>query len=68
MVGMQKRAKELQRIIETEVKNDPNKLYSFEAFKNNLSKTESVGGNAKAVGILELMQGRRRFLEQQLEM
>lgn len=62
------RAKELQRIIEIEVKNDPNKLYSFEAFKNNLSKTESVGGNANAVGILELMQGRRRFLEQQLEM
>lgn len=62
------RAKELQRIIEVEVKNDPNKLYSFEAFKNNLAKTENVGGNAKAVGILELMQGRRRFLEQQLEL
>ena len=62
------RAKELQRIIESSVKEDPNKLYSFEAFKNNLAKTEGVGGNAKAVGILELMQGRRRFLEQQLEM
>lgn len=62
------RAKELQRIIESEVKNDPNKLYTFEAFKNNLSKTENVGGNARAVGILELMQGRRRFLEQELEL
>ncbi|MEZ4885832.1 MAG: CotH kinase family protein [Chitinophagales bacterium] len=62
------RAKELQRIIEVEVKNDPNKLYSFEAFKNNLATTENLDGNTKSVGILELMQGRRRFLEQQLEM
>jgi len=62
------RAKELQRIIEIALKEDQNKIYSFEAFKNNLSKTESVGGSAKAVGVLELMQGRRRFLEQQLEM
>ncbi len=62
------RSKELQRIIEKAVQEDSNKLYSFEAFKNNLSTTESVGGNTKAVGILELMQGRRRFLERQLEM
>ena len=57
-----KRAKELQRIIDFFVKGDENKLYSYEEFKNNLSKT-SVAGKSKIVGITELMMARTKYLE-----
>ena len=57
-----KRATEIQRIIDFFVKSDENKLYPYEEFKNNLTKT-SPAGKSKIVGITELMNARTKYLE-----
>jgi hypothetical protein len=57
-----KRAKEIQTMIDSYVKNDENKLYSYEAFKQNL-ETSSDAGKSKIIGINELMTKRTEFLK-----
>lgn len=56
-----KRAKEIQARIEQEVKNDPNKLYSYEAFQANLDSA-AYAGKTEIYGIAELMTGRSAYL------
>lgn len=51
------RAQELQAIVDTAVLNDPNKLYSYTDFQNNLTATASG-----SVGITELMIPRWTYL------
>ena len=58
-----KRAKELQTLIDSYVKNDNNKLYSYEAFKQNIDLS-SDAGKSKIVGLGELMTKRSDFLKQ----
>ena len=56
-----KRAKELTQLIDNQVKEDKNKHYAYDEFKDNLTK--SVGnGNEKVIGIEELMKARTAFL------
>ncbi len=57
-----KRAKEIQTTIDSYVKNDENKLYSYESFKQNL-ETSSDAGKSKIIGINELMTKRTDFLK-----
>ncbi len=55
------RAGQLHAIIDTEVQNDPNKLYSYNWFTNNL--TNDVGFGPQVIpGIQSLMQERIAFL------
>lgn len=56
-----KRAEEIQAMIQEEVKNDPNRLYSFEDFQRNMHSTTDVG-NSEIIGIEELMKARTRSL------
>lgn len=56
-----KRAQELQRQIDFYVKNDKNKLYPYEAFRQNLNTTTSAG-KSNIIGITELMQARTKYL------
>ena len=58
-----KRSKEIQTLIDTYVKNDENKLYSYEAFKQNIDLS-SDAGKSKIIGITELMSKRSDFLKQ----
>ncbi len=55
------RARTIQSAIDFYVQNDPNKLYSYEAFKNNLQATE-LAGKSKIIGIKELMETRITYL------
>ncbi|RMG82236.1 MAG: hypothetical protein D6714_11660 [Bacteroidetes bacterium] len=57
----EKRAREIQDFIDEEVKNDPNKLYDYAAFKNNLTQTVSAG-KTKIIGLTELMDKRAKYL------
>ena len=66
------RALEIQSIIDAEVKADPNKLYTYNNFLDNIDN--SIGGsgppgpgNQTIVGIAELMEGRLTFLNAQPE-
>ena len=54
-------AKKVQGIIDEEVMNDPNKLYSYEDFKKNLYESVSIG-YSEIIGIEELMEGRNEYL------
>ncbi|HMO38256.1 MAG TPA: CotH kinase family protein [Saprospiraceae bacterium] len=56
-----KRAKALQALIDKEVQQDPHKLYSYEAFHQNLSATADANGQP-IVGIAELMEKRAEYL------
>lgn len=56
-----KRAEEISKLIEQEVKADPNKLYSFEAFEKNLNETVNADGTP-IIGVAELMQKRTEYL------
>ena len=56
------RAKEIQAVIRTEVQNDPNKLYSFDAFTANIDATTDAGGTP-IIGLTELMEARVEYLE-----
>lgn len=56
-----KLAKKIRDIIEKEVENDPNKLYDYEGFRQNLVYTVPTG-YSKATGIVELMEKRTGYL------
>jgi CotH kinase protein len=56
------RAKELQKQIDFYVKNDDKKLYSYEAFLQNIEQS-SEAGKVKIIGIKELMSARTAFLK-----
>ncbi len=58
----EKRAKAIQQIIDYHVKNDTNKLYTYEDFKKNLNETTKAG-KTPIVGITELMKPRIAYLE-----
>jgi hypothetical protein len=57
----EKRAKEIQQIIDEEVKADPNKLYDYAGFQKNINKTADAG-RSKIIGIKELMEKRSEYL------
>ncbi len=56
-----KRAKELQQFIDKQVQQDSQKLYTYEAFHQNLLQTVSAD-ESEIVGIEELMTKRTEFL------
>jgi hypothetical protein len=56
-----KRAKEIAQLIDSQVNEDKNKHYSYQDFKDNLTKTVGTGAD-KMVGIEELMKKRTEFL------
>ena len=56
------RCAELEKFIENEVKNDPNKLYGFDDFKKNFNETVKVEG-AEIIGLNELMDARVEYLK-----
>ncbi len=58
----EKRGKAIQRIIDRYVKDDTNKLYTYEDFKSNLNESAKAG-KTPIVGITELMSGRIEYLE-----
>ena len=55
------RAKAIQYLVEQEVMNDINKLYTFEQFKQNLTATSTIG-KYQIIGIQELMEARKNYL------
>ena len=55
------RAEAIQRVVDSAVQQDLNKLYSYEAFKSNLNNTSDAGGT-KIIGVVELMEGRKSYL------
>lgn len=55
------RAREIQAVIEGEVKKDDKKLYSYDSFKRNLDST-AYAGKTEIFGIAELMEGRTKYL------
>ena len=55
------RAKQIQALIDEEVKNDPEKLYSYKGFRDNLKKTVSTG-YGEAIGLEELLKARTEYL------
>lgn len=58
-----KRAQELQKFIDKSIQEDPQKLYSYEAFQQNLQQTVAAD-ESQIVGITELMSKRTAFLLQ----
>jgi CotH kinase protein len=56
------RAREVQSQIDFYVKEDKNKLYSYEAFKQNMDASADAG-KSKIIGITELMQKRTEILK-----
>lgn len=56
-----KLAENMQATIRDAVKEDPNRLYSFEDFEKNLRQTTDIG-NTKIIGIEELMKSRTETL------
>jgi hypothetical protein len=56
-----KRAREIHKIIDPLVKEDENKLYSYEDFRKNLAETTQAGG-AAIIGLEELMKPRTEYL------
>ncbi|MEM6964193.1 MAG: CotH kinase family protein [Bacteroidota bacterium] len=58
----EKRAKEIQAIIDAEVQKDANKLYTYEDFKKNFEGTTKAG-KTPIIGITELMKPRIEYLE-----
>ena len=55
------RGRELMALIDEEVKNDTNKLYTYEAFQQNLESTAKAG-KSSIIGIAELMEPRIEYL------
>ncbi len=55
-------AKRIQNLIDEEVQNDPNKLYTYEDFKANLTKSVNIG-YSDIIGIEELMKERTDYLQ-----
>ena len=56
-----KRAQELQKFVDKQIQEDQQKLYSYEAFQQNLNETVAAD-ESKIVGISELMSKRSAFL------
>ncbi len=56
-----KLAQRIRSLIDAEVKNDPNKLYSYSDFQKNISKSVDIGRSV-SVGIEELMKSRTEHL------
>ncbi len=56
-----RRAAEIQRIIDFYVQQDKNKLYTYEAFKANLSQSQPAG-KENIIGITDLMTQRIQYL------
>jgi hypothetical protein len=56
-----KLAEKIRSIIGEEVKNDPNKLYSYADFQKNLTKSVDIGYST-SIGIEELMKARTEYL------
>jgi hypothetical protein len=56
-----KRGKEIAQLIDSQVNDDKNKHYSYQDFKDNLTKTVGTGAD-KMIGIEELMKKRTEFL------
>ena len=56
-------AHKVQNLIDAEVKNDPNKLYSYEDFKKNLSSSVNIG-YSDIIGVEELMKERTNYLNE----
>ena len=54
-------AKKIQRLIDNEVMNDPNKLYPYEDFKINLAGPVNIGFS-EIVGVEQLMKKRTEYL------
>ena len=61
----EKRAKDLQRLIQIPMFNDQNKFYKSEEFQKSLTTT--IGKRSKIPGIVELMSIRARFLKKHPE-
>ena len=55
------RAKTIQKHIDQLVKEDKNKLYTYEGFPQNMSKT-TLAGTSKIIGLTELMDKRIDYL------
>lgn len=55
-------AKKIQSLVDEEVQNDPNKLYSYEDFKTNLSKSVNIGFS-DIIGLEELMEKRTEYIQ-----
>lgn len=58
---LEKKAVELSKFIEPEIKKDGNNLYSYNDFKQNLEREVKVG-NVGISGITELLQARKTYL------
>lgn len=56
-----KLAEKIRSIIGEEVKNDPHKLYSYDDFQANLTKSVDIGYST-SIGIVELMKARTEYL------
>jgi len=55
------RARAMQNLIDAEVKNDNNKLYSYEGFQQNVNET-AMAKTSKIIGITQLMDKRVEYL------
>ncbi len=55
------RATQIQRTVDSAVRNDDSKFYSYNSFKDNLTKS-SKAGKATIIGLKELMEPRTKFL------
>lgn len=57
-----KQAERIRQAIDSEVRNDANKLYAYEEFQKNYTQTTQAG-RSKIVGITELMEPRVTYLK-----
>jgi len=60
--AFERRGAELQRLIDFNVQQDKNKLYTHEAFKQNL-KESTKAGKSNIIGLAELMNKRAEYLK-----
>ena len=56
------RGRQVQSIIDSYVRQDENKLYSYDAFRQNFDQTSDANNN-KIIGIAELMKARMEYLK-----
>ncbi|PHI21121.1 hypothetical protein CEQ90_03605 [Lewinellaceae bacterium SD302] len=54
-------AESYREMIRPLVKEDPEKLYSFEQFEKNYTETVTIEGSFDVVGVTELMDGRKKY-------
>lgn len=60
---LMERARELKNFIAPHVEADENKLYSYEAFEQNLEETTEAGGS-HIIGLAELIEARTAYLSE----